>query len=83
MKNIFENPYFGKAYKTRNGDKAILIQLKSHRFVLEDLTEYFVHEDGHVYDDTHEDDYDIIGEWKEEVDEEKKKKNLISLQEKN
>lgn len=26
MNNIFENAYFGKAYKTRNGRKAILLQ---------------------------------------------------------
>lgn len=59
---MFENAYFGKAYRTRNGMKAILIQPESFQIISEDLTEYVVTEDGYAYDDMSE-DYDIIGEW--------------------
>lgn len=69
MNNIFENAYFGKAYKTRSGKKAILLQPKTYHVILEDLTEYSVMKDGLAYDDMTT-SYDIVSEWQEEIDEE-------------
>ena len=72
-KNIFENAYFGKAYKTRDSKKAIYIKNLSdytyhHQLVLDNG-------DIEVYDNFGKRSYggnglDIVSEWEEEIDEE-------------
>lgn len=71
MKNLFENAYFGKAYKMRNGNKAIF-----HRNV-NNRTWYLICEEIHDRipcdaDGTCRGDncFDIISEWQEEINEE-------------
>lgn len=66
MENIFENAYFDKPYKTRNGRKAIYIKkvfgiIYHHQLVLDDG-------DIEVYDNCGKRSYggnglDIISEW--------------------
>lgn len=66
MKNIFKDACFGKAYKTRDGKKAILIRPKTYHVILEDLTEYSVMKDGLAYDFMAT-SYDIVSEWEEPI----------------
>lgn len=74
MTNIFENAYFGKAYKTRDGRKAIYIgndtYAKEHILCLEgNFLNYNYYENGKckAYPN---DSTDIISEWQEEINEE-------------
>lgn len=85
MKNIFKNACFGKAYKTRDGRKAIYIKEKlvheslSHTDV---LYAQLVLETGDILEVVKEigvsngtqliyDNLDIVSEWYEEISEEK------------
>ena len=77
MKNIFENACFGKAYKTRNGKKAIY--LFSSGCGVYCITEEFHNTiryfnfDGIPYDFecSRYRGEDIVSEWQEPIDEEK------------
>lgn len=76
MENIFENAYFGKLYKTRDGRKAIytIMSCDSHWLAIQDTSftcEYnnqgkLVSNIGNVMD--------IVSEWQEEIDEEELEK---------
>lgn len=71
MKNIFENAYFGKAYKTKDGRKAIFftkatcdgVTLLTDKYGLDHY-----HNDGTIFHCTNEND-NIVSEWKEEINE--------------
>lgn len=69
---MFENAYFGKAYKTRDGRKALYIQydnvMDKHCFLPEDDRFTYCFDDGMVSES--ETCVDIISEWQEEVNEE-------------
>ena len=75
MNNIFENAYFGKSYKTREGKRAILIGFNPLVVALDDISNkggyyYRVFEDGRINDDrypTFETKFDIVSEWQEEI----------------
>ena len=75
MNNIFENAYFGKSYKTREGKRAILIGFNPLVVALDDINNkggyyYRVFEDGRINDDTYptvETKFDIVSEWQEEI----------------
>lgn len=73
MKNIFKNSYFGKVYKTRNNQKALLLSIYENNacLAIEDGTlESHYSLDGTLpFDNTRE--YEIISEWNEPIDEEK------------
>ena len=78
--NIFQSAYFGKAYKTRDGRKAIYIQedcciVEGNR----DVFSYF--DDGHFSIPLEECDIDIVSEWQEPID--KDKLDKITIEEKN
>lgn len=77
MENIFENAYFGKAYKTRDGRKAIYIKHSQ----CDDGMVCVIYEgivgicmimmDGHYWATPNvETDYDIVSEWQDEINEE-------------
>lgn len=76
MNNIFENAYFGKVYKTRDGHKAIYIYKETiypfrHALSLGGVVNAMYKENG-LYDMEKEvDNYhaDIVSEWEESVDE--------------
>ena len=73
MNNIFENAYFGKAYKTRIGRKAIYIKNLSdytyhHQLVLDNGDIGVYDNFGKPYGDNV---LDIVSEWHEEINEEK------------
>ena len=84
MKNIFENAYFGKSYKTREGKRAILIGFSPLVVALDDINNkggypYRVFEDGRINDDrypTFETKFDLVSEWQEEI----RGENSINLQ---
>lgn len=78
MKNIFENAYFGKAYKTRDGRKAIFVnwsdtRKKVYLYVLERDMEFFGEEMYELDGVTSgvSTPHDIISEWEELVEEDK------------
>lgn len=75
MNNIFENAYYGKPYKTRDNKKALYITSNCER------NEVVVNYDGNLHNislnrDTgrhynfQEMPFDIVSEWKEEINEE-------------
>lgn len=79
MKNIFENAYFGKVYKTKDGRKAIYICKRTdgsiwkldrpYAFIVEGFGR-IVHYDANGYFDiSSETKHDIVSEWKEKIDE--------------
>lgn len=88
MERIFDKAYFGKAYKTRDGRKAIYINIensvfrkrkgKSHYLIIEDTPwcsePYNVC--GFIEDETNflNDPRDIVSEWTEETNEEELEK---------
>ena len=70
MDNIFKNAYFGKAYKTRDGRKAIYLQLSFNKHL------HFVVVEKEIIAECYtdcgserngEDELDIVSEWKEET----------------
>lgn len=69
MKNLFQNAYFGKAYKTRSGSKAIFLKRKeiTNYYILLvksdfDFKRIIVSNDGkHFYKKY----YDIVSEYEE------------------
>lgn len=67
--NLFQSAYFGKAYKTRDGRKAIYIQ--ENCCIVEgnlDVFSYF--DDGHFSIPLEGGDIDIVSEWTEPINEE-------------
>lgn len=85
MKNIFENAYFGKAYRTRNGRKAILLDNTLDLFILnfgiinnvDSFIQYSVSsisgiliQNGKEFTD-YPCELDIVSEWEEPIDGEK------------
>lgn len=81
MKNIFEGAKFGDKFMTRDGKKAIVINLTRHFQDItmaltiegdEDAFYRFYHEDGTAKKEAGDTDaVDIVSKWKEPVDEEK------------
>lgn len=69
---MFENAYFGKAYKTRGGDRA-LFQYKdscqAHLFTEAEVIDVYL--DGTIDSRFFDASLDIISEWQEPVDKEK------------
>lgn len=77
MNNIFENAYFGKAYKTRDGRKAIYWCFDGHyhKLITDDDCAFQPWCDNSGKDhgwnkDATNSSFDIISEWKEEINEE-------------
>lgn len=81
MSNMFENAKFGDKFMTRDGRKAIVINLTPHYQGItmaltieddEDAFYRFYHEDGTAKKEAGDTDaVDIVGKWEEPVDEEK------------
>ena len=81
MKNIFEGAKFGDKFMTRDGKKAIVINLTPHyqgitmALTIEgdkDAFYRFYHEDGTAKKEAGDTDaVDIVSKWKEPIDEEK------------
>lgn len=69
-KNIFENAYFGKAYKMRNGNKAIFHRNNNRTWYL--ICEEIHDRIPYNVDGTSRGDncFDIVSEWQEEINEE-------------
>ena len=73
MKNIFENAYFGKIYKTRDNRKALYINCSKksniHHLVVENdfMSERAYWEDGHNDFDRNNRKEDIVSEWQEPI----------------
>lgn len=72
MNNIFKNAYFGKAYKTRNGRKAIYlgeisrdISDNPNRLALSEIYDVYVMDNGRA-SSLNECEDDIISEWADE-----------------
>lgn len=84
MSNMFENAKFGDKFITRDGRKAIVINLTKHlqgitmALTIEgdkDAFYRFYHEDGTAKKEAGDTDaVDIVSKWKEPVDEEKLEK---------
>lgn len=88
MENIFENAYFGKAYKTRDGSKAIFICKRTDNSVWDlnhpyacvvegfgEIWNYFPN--GQLYiGEKFITESDIVSEWQEPIDEEKLNKEF-------
>lgn len=74
MKNIFENAKFGDFFLTRDGKKAVFIRhmntddVKASCVIEGWFEGKLYHADGKVHYDY--DEYDIVGKWKENIDEE-------------
>lgn len=69
MNNIFENAYFGKAYKTRDGRKAIYIQ-EDCCIVEGNIDTFSYFDDGHYSISLKKCGIDIVSEWTEPINEE-------------
>lgn len=82
MENIFENAYFGKAYKTRDGRKALyqkddkLGGLYHHWLITEDA-HFACTDTGEQNMKMGYPPLDIVSEWTEETDEEELKENAV------
>lgn len=82
MNNIFENAYFGKAYKTRDEEKALyshyddnsnLHKLFTYSHIVWVDDEGFVDEEHLCLDHPN----DIVSEWQEEINEEELAKQYV------
>lgn len=69
MNNIFENAYFGKPYKTRDGRKALYIGNNTCIIVKE--TNPKIYFDDGAFSMIAECRFDIISEWQEDIHEDK------------
>lgn len=74
-KNMFENAYFGKAYKTRDGRKAIyagkLPSTTLHRLLVEDTLDTFNYDEFGSFNPHGDSVFDIMSEWQNSFDEDK------------
>lgn len=79
MENIFKNAYFGKAYKTKEGKKALYIGVDDYSpihllFVDDWFNIYDYNNEGFALDDDStpmsECNLNIVSEWSEEINEE-------------
>lgn len=83
MKNIFENAKFGDFFLTRDGKKAVFIRhmntddVKASCVIEGWFEGKLYHADGKVHYDYGE--YDIVGKWKENIDEEELDELLMQL----
>lgn len=72
MENIFENAYFGKEYKTRDGRKALFHRNANNRtwyLITEDINDRIPYNaDGTCVGDSC---HDIVSEWEEPINEDK------------
>lgn len=74
MENVFENAYFGKAYLTRDGRKAIYIgsNCDGHLAVIEGTPYIWEYSDDGTLDEIHacsnDRTMDIVSEWRETID---------------
>ena len=70
--NIFENAYFGKEYKTKDGRKALYLNYcsstKYHELITDDLQDIECDDYGFFIED--DIDNNIVSEWEEEINEE-------------
>ena len=73
---MFENAYFGKLYKTRDGRKAIYIQ-EDCCIVEGNINTLSYFDDGHYNISLEECDIDIVSEWQESIDKDKLDKIII------
>lgn len=83
MESIFKNAYFGKAYRTRDGRKAIFLRTfvahgYNHYVSTGDL-EYAVRENGKVNKHLYPYEEDIVSEWQEEINEDEYEDKIKSL----
>lgn len=80
MNNIFENAYFGKAYRTKDGRKAVYLSAYKcnsdaegehvvHRLVTEHDGIFVVHNDGSYAQNDIYSDWNVVSEWQEPIDE--------------
>lgn len=78
MDNIFENAYFGKAYKTRDGRKAIyagkLPSTNLHRLLVEDTLDTFNYDEFGSFKPHGDSVFDIVSECHEEINDEELRK---------
>lgn len=72
MNNIFENAYFGKAYKTRDGRKAIYLGCRDSFHILspQDYNGIIAYKENGLVCEGEEQELDIVSEWQEEINEE-------------
>lgn len=67
MENIFKNAYFGKAYKTRDGKKAIYWKHGvEHHLLIE--TGYMLCKDDGLSFNINKPNLDIVSEWQDVID---------------
>lgn len=73
MKNIFENAYFGKVYKTRDGRKAVYTQgsINCHWLAVEGTSFTWGYNNNGNLVSKIDESMNIVSEWQEEIDEEK------------
>lgn len=73
MSNIFENAYFDKPYKTRDGRKAIytIMSCDSHWLAIQDTSFTWEYNDNGELVTRIDNAMDIVSEWDEEIDEKK------------
>ena len=81
MYNIFENAYFGKPYKTRDGRKAVLISYNQRKPNEPYVCAVACYLDGSIKSNCYNfnefgrrrtnliSNYDIVSEWQEPIDE--------------
>lgn len=70
MENIFKNAYFGKAYKMRDGRKAIYIYYGADSiFPFIDRHHIIIEGTPHITT-SQSDSGEVVSEWSEEIDEE-------------
>lgn len=69
MKNVFENAYFGKQYRLRNGKMAIYIDKRHYHYLIVEggCITFPYNDDGssHAFDEL-----DVVSEWNEPINEE-------------
>lgn len=74
MKNIFENAYFGKPYKTRDGSKAIYQKDSKaglyHHWLITDSSCFACANSGEQNMKVEKSPLDIVSEWQEPINEE-------------
>lgn len=72
MNNIFENAYFGKAQKTRDGRQAIytIMSCGSHWLTIQDTSFTWEYNDNGKLASNIDNALDIVSEWEETINEE-------------
>lgn len=72
MENMFEDAYFGKQYRLRNGKMAVYIGKINYDYLIVEgkYISFPYNTDGTSHDNPYDEELEVVSEWKESINDE-------------